>query len=206
MRKRLILILANLLISAGVVVGGVVVYEVVVTNLIAEQATKQQVEKLTARFAKSPVEVQPKKGEAFALITIDRLGEKVKNLPIIEGIDQSDLAKGVGHYPGTALPGQLGNFAIAGHRATNGEPFAKFEELRAGDKVRVETAAATYVYELTNDTMVKPKGTWVIDDVPSKPLAQPTERIITLTSCEPRWNATKRWIWWGNLVEVLPKN
>jgi sortase A len=54
--------------------------------------------------------------------------------------------------------------------------------------------------------MVKPKGTWVIDDVPGKPFAQPTERIITLTSCEPRWNATKRWIWWGTLVEVLPKN
>lgn len=206
MRKRLTLLLANLLIAAGVVVGGFVVYEVFVTNLIAEQDTKQQVDQLTKKFAESPAEVRPTKGEAFALITIDRLGDKVNKLPVIEGIDQSDLAKGVGHYPGTALPGQLGNFSIAGHRATHGEPFAKFEELRAGDKVRVETAAATYVYELTDDTMVKPKGTWVIDDVPGKPLAQPTERIITLTSCEPRWNATKRWIWWGTLVEVLPKS
>jgi sortase A len=205
-RKRLTLLLANLLIAAGVVVGGFVVYEVFITNLIAEQATKQQVDELTEKFAESPAEVSPTKGEAFALITIDRLGDKVNKLPVIEGIDQSDLAKGVGHYPGTALPGQLGNFSIAGHRATHGEPFAKFEELRAGDKVRVETAAATYVYELTDDTMVKPKGTWVIDDVPGKPLAQPTERIITLTSCEPRWNATKRWIWWGTLVEVLPKS
>jgi sortase A len=115
------------------------------------------------------------------------------------------LAKGVGHYPGTALPGEIGNFAVAGHRATHGEPFAKFEELRAGDQVLVETATATFVYELTEDTMVKPKGTWVIDDVPGEPLVEPTQRLLTLTSCEPRWNATKRWIWWGVLVEKLPK-
>jgi sortase A len=205
-RKRLTLIVANLLIAAGVVVAGFVVYEVAVSNWISQAETKAVATKLESSFETKRVDVVPKKGEAFALITIPRLGEKVNSLPVIEGIDQSDLAKGVGHYPGTALPGEIGNFAVAGHRATHGEPFAKFEELRSGDQVLVETATATYVYELTEDTMVKPKGTWVIDDVPGEPAAIPTQRLLTLTSCEPRWNATKRWIWWGVLVEKLPKS
>ena len=205
MRKRLTLIVANLLIAAGVAVGGYVVYEVAVSNWISQAETTAVATKLESTFETKRVDVVPTKGEAFALITIPRLGVKVNSLPVIEGIDQSDLAKGVGHYPGTALPGEVGNFAVAGHRATHGEPFAKFEELRAGDQVLVETATATYVYELTEDTMVKPKGTWVIDDVPGEPLVEPTQRLLTLTSCEPRWNATKRWIWWGVLVEKLPK-
>jgi sortase A len=196
---------ANLLIAAGVAVGGYVVYEVAVSNWISQAETTAVATKLESTFETKRVDVVPTKGEAFALITIPRLGVKVNSLPVIEGIDQSDLAKGVGHYPGTALPGEVGNFAVAGHRATHGEPFAKFEELRAGDQVLVETATATYVYELTEDTMVKPKGTWVIDDVPGEPLVEPTQRLLTLTSCEPRWNATKRWIWWGVLVEKLPK-
>jgi sortase A len=204
-RKRLTLIVANLLIAAGIVVAGFVVYEVAVSNWISQAETTAAATKLESTFKTKRVDVVPKKGEAFALITIPRLGEKVNSLPVIEGIDQSDLAKGVGHYPGTALPGEIGNFAVAGHRATHGEPFAKFEELRAGDQVLVETATATFVYELTEDTMVKPKGTWVIDDVPGEPLVEPTQRLLTLTSCEPRWNATKRWIWWGVLVEKLPK-
>ena len=205
MRKPLTLIVANLLIAAGVVVAGFVVYEVAVSNWISQAETTAAATKLESTFETKRVDVVPTKGEAFALITIPRLGEKVNSLPVIEGIDQSDLAKGVGHYPGTALPGEIGNFAVAGHRATHGEPFAKFEELRAGDQVLVETATATFVYELTEDTMVIPKGTWVIDDVPGEPLVEPTQRLLTLTSCEPRWNATKRWIWWGVLVEKLPK-
>ena len=60
-------------------------------------------------------------------------------MPVVEGVSLDDLAKGVGHYPKTVLPGEVGNFAVAGHRATHGEPFAYLDEVRKGDAVVVET-------------------------------------------------------------------
>ena len=63
-------------------------------------------------------------------------------MPIVQGVRLEDLAAGVGHYPATALPGRIGNFAVAGHRATNGEPFAALDQVRAGDAVVVETMSA----------------------------------------------------------------
>ena len=71
------------------------------------------------------------RGEAFALLRIPRLGEDYR-VPIVEGVSLEDLAAGVGHYPDTALPGEVGNFSVAGHRATNGEPFAYLDQLRNG--------------------------------------------------------------------------
>ncbi|MFP5282231.1 MAG: sortase domain-bontaining protein [Actinomycetes bacterium] len=54
----------------------------------------------------------------------------------------------MGHYPSTAGPGQVGNFALAGHRITHGQPFARLLELDRGDKVVVETRDAVYTYVL----------------------------------------------------------
>jgi sortase A len=135
-------------------------------------------------------------------VTIPALN--LKDFPLLQGIEESDLAKGIGHYPGTAMPGGLGNFAIAGHRAGNGEPFAEFEKLVAGDKIYVQTADATYVYSLEYDTKVKPSGTWVIDTNPKNMPVDNTRKLITLTTCDPKWNSTHRWVWWGSLSEIIP--
>jgi sortase A len=120
-----------------------------------------------------------------------------------------DLAQGLGHYPGTALPGQVGNFAIAGHRVTHGEPFRDFPELRPGDKVEVETSDAVYTYRLTSDPdnlVVQPQDTWVLDPIPGKPEGTPPDQArITLTTCAELFHTSDRMIAFGRLVDTERK-
>ncbi|MFG2554977.1 class E sortase, partial [Streptomyces sp. NPDC048581] len=87
----------------------------------------------------------PDWSQAYAILTIPRLHLRV---PVAEGVSKSGvLNKGyVGHYPGTGQPGQAGNFALAGHRNTHGEPFRYINRLAPKDTVRVETRSATYTY------------------------------------------------------------
>jgi sortase A len=126
-------------------------------------------------------------------------------MPVVSGVGEVQLAQGIGHYPSTALPGQVGNFAVAGHRATNGEPLRDIDRLQVGDEVIVETRDTWYVYTLERDEIVLPTDTWVIEPVPGQPGAEPTQELITLTTCNPRWASTERWIWWGSLTETIPK-
>lgn len=144
---------------------------------------------------------QPEVGRPFALMYIPRLKDSVWGTPVLEGTSLDELAKGIGHYVGTALPGEIGNFATAAHRATHGEPFRDFDQLRKGDQVIVETKGGWFVYELDKDRIVTPTDVWVIEPVPGEPDATPTEALITLTTCNPRWASTERWVWWGYLVE-----
>jgi sortase A len=119
-----------------------------------------------------------------------------------------ELAQGVVHYKHTALPGQVGNFAVAGHRATHGQPFADLNKVRPGDKVIVETQDAVYTYVVDNDpnrTIVLPTDVWVIEPVPHHPGVTPTQALITLTTCNPRWNSSHRMIVFGHLVSTRVK-
>lgn len=137
-------------------------------------------------------------GKGFAFLHIPRLGEDYQ-VPVVEGVRASDLARGVGHYPKTAAPGQIGNFAVAGHRATNGEPFRTLDRMRKGDAVVVETRNTWLTYVVDSTRIVRPSDTWVIDPVPGKPGAKPTERLLTLTTCHPRWASTYRLIVFAHL-------
>ena len=87
------------------------------------------------------------KGEASALIRIPKFGKKYV-VPVLEGTSTRVLARGFGHFAETAHPGQVGNYALAGHRVTHGEPLRRMPELRPGDRVIVETVAHTYTYRL----------------------------------------------------------
>jgi sortase A len=143
-------------------------------------------------------------GKGFAFLHIPRLG-KNWTVPVVEGVDLPDLARGVGHYPDTARPGQIGNFAVAGHRATNGEPFATLDRMRAGDFVVAETRSRWFTYVVDRTEIVEPDSTWVLDPVPGKPGATPTQALLTLTTCNPRWASTQRLIVFGHLQESLSK-
>ena len=77
------------------------------------------------------------------MIIIKKIGV---NWAVVEGVQLTDIAKGPGHYPGTPLPGQIGNAAIAGHRTTHGAPFYRVDELVPGDQIVVKTLAGTYTY------------------------------------------------------------
>ena len=95
-------------------------------------------------------------GNAIGLLRVPRFGDDYE-VPIIKGGDllgakgDKALAEGVAWYEPGGKPGEIGNFAIAGHRVTHGEPFRKFLELREGDKVFVETRRKLYTYVLRND-------------------------------------------------------
>ncbi len=199
-------VVANVLIAVGIIGAAGIAYQVWGTNLTSAVLAEQERSALKQEFSQPakliPSLVEPEASKSFALVTIPALN--LKDFPLVQGIEESDLAKGIGHYPGTAMPGGLGNFAIAGHRAGNGEPFAEFEKLVAGDKIYVQTADATYVYSLEYDTKVKPSGTWVIDKNPKNMPVDNTRKLITLTTCDPKWNSTHRWVWWGSLSEIIP--
>jgi len=148
---------------------------------------------------------EPAYGKGFGLLYIPRLRDKVWGLPISQGTGKDVLARGAGHYVGTAMPGGVGNFAIAAHRSTHDEPFANFPDLQAGDKVYVRTQQWWYVYTLRkDDSTLSPTDVWVVDPVPGSPGATPTQKLLTMTTCTPRYGSTGRWAWWGELTAYSP--
>ena len=157
-------------------------------------------------------------GDNVAILYIPRLGSGTgesgpdeshpgdTGIPVLEGVGLDILNKATGHYPGTALPGQVGNFAVAGHRKTHGEPFRHLDEMRAGDLVYVETAQDWYTYRIDADpVIVQPTDLAVVDPVPGEPGVRPTQDLITLTTCNPWWSSTQRMIVTGRLIATRPR-
>ncbi|GAA2617647.1 class E sortase [Actinomadura fulvescens] len=143
-------------------------------------------------------------GKGLAMIRIPRFGPKYRFV-IIEGVDLADLRKGPGHYPGSALPGEVGNFVVSGHRTTYSAPFNRASELRTGDKILIDTRQKQYVYEVTGKRIVKPSAVEVTAPVPFKPKDSPSKRLITLTTCHPKYSAAERLVIFGELAGELPR-
>jgi sortase A len=144
-------------------------------------------------------------GKPFALIKIPAFGAAWQ-FAVVQGSGLPQLALGPGHVPGTALPGQLGNFAVAGHRVTAGNPFWSLPSLRGGDMVDVETISGTYEYKVTGKPVwVVPTDTAMLAPVPGHPGQAPGRRLISLITCDPPWTGTNRVIATGVLVRTLPR-
>jgi sortase A len=116
-----------------------------------------------------------------------------------EGVDLGTLAEGPGRYPDSHLPGEPGVVAVAGHRATHGEPFAHLDRLGPGDDVVLEVRDAVYTYTVRETRLVQPADTWVLQPRPG------IERGLTLTTCHPRWGRSQRLIVWAEQTGVEPK-
>lgn len=141
----------------------------------------------------------------FAFIRIPAFGPNWR-FTVIQGTSLAQLNTSPGHVPGTQLPGQVGNFVVAAHRVTAGNPFWSLPSLRAGDAVCVDTEYDTYVYKVTGSPVeVLPTDVAVLDPAPGDPGARPTQRLITLITCDPPWTGTHRVIVTGVLVEVKPR-
>lgn len=140
-------------------------------------------------------------GDAFAIVRVPRFGADYAR-PLVEGTSADELARGLGHYVGTAGPGEVGNFAIAGHRTTFGKPLAEIDRLQRGDRVVVETSAGWTVYAVTTHDIVRPAQSEVIAPVPGDRAATPTRAVLTLTACHPRFSAEFRWVTHADLVET----
>ena len=198
--------LGYILISVAIYAVAVIGYRLIWTNYVAEQDAKSKTISIREEWNTPNVEATTKPSAGFAFLYIPRLRDSVWELPISQGIDSTQLETGTGHYPKSALPGESGNFAVAGHRSGNGEPFADFDRLQQGDRIVIETKDKWFVYVLDQDIEVKPDEVWVLDPNPAG-LASTVgnDKLITLTTCTPRYGTTGRWIWWGHLVEELPK-
>ncbi|MFF0431910.1 class E sortase [Streptomyces sp. NPDC004327] len=141
----------------------------------------------------------------YAVLRIPRLSLTV---PVAPGVGKrSVLDQGyVGHYPGTGAPGRTGNFALAGHRNTHGEPFRHLNRLRPGDTVSVRTRDGTYEYRVDRVLpQTSPHDTGVIAPVP-RSLYRPgygyddIGSYLTLTTCTPEFTSRYRLVVWAKLV------
>ena len=134
----------------------------------------------------------------FGTLIVPRFGADYTR-PIAEGVGLEDVLnkRGVGHYPGTQMPGEIGNFALAAHRTGWGSPFLDVNKLQLGDSIYIETEDGWYRYVFRSLEYVSPTGVGVLDPVPQESGATPTDRIITLTSCNPLNSVSERIIAYG---------
>lgn len=153
------------------------------------------------------VAADPQVGTGFATLYVPRFGADYVR-PIGEGISLASVLNnpdlGIGHYPETQLPGELGNFALAAHRTTWGAPFKQVADLRVGDKLYVQTSDGWYTYAFRTLEYVWPTGVGVLEPVPQAPGVEPLDRVITLTSCNPMFSAAERIIAYGVLEHWQP--
>ncbi len=210
--------LGQTLITLGVVVLLFCVYELYFTTLYTDQQQSQLGDSLakawqqpvpTAKPGLKPIAVDF--GQGIAVIHIPRIGITGSPRPnghawvVVEGVGHEDLKKGPGHYPGTAKPGAVGNVVISGHRTTYGAPFNRVDELHAGDAIVLETRDTWFTYRLTSEQIVSPSAVEVTYAVPGQRGAVPTKRLLTLTTCNPKYSATQRLIVHALLESALPK-
>ena len=150
----------------------------------------------------------PAMNESFANLIVPRLGADFKR-PIAEGVGNAVLnnaSLGTGHYPTTAMPGGIGNLALSAHRTAYGGSFHNIHQLVVGDAIFVETKDGWYKYVFRSLEYVKPTGVGVILPVPQRPEAQATERLITLTTCNPFLSSAERIIAYGVYDSWYPRS
>jgi sortase A len=193
--------LGQTLITAGVVILLFVGYELWWTGLTTRHYQHQLLGTLERQWAHGTTIKNPPLGSALAILRIPRLGKSYK-FAVVQGTSTADLIKGPGHYPGTAMPGQLGNFAVAGHRTTYLHPFYDINELAVGDPIVIETRTMWFTYRVQDipgtsaryQETVSPSDVSVAYPVPDQPNPAriPTQRVLTFTSCNPRYSAAQR--------------
>ncbi|MER6200948.1 class E sortase [Streptomyces sp. NPDC001586] len=139
-------------------------------------------------------------GRAFAEMYVPRFGpDWVK--PVLEGTDTELLKRGLGHYAGTARLGATGNFSVAGHRRTYGDPFKDFPELRTGDEVILKDESTWYTYTVRGGPLrTLPTQVGVVAPVPERSPFTTPGRYLTLTTCDPEWGHSHRLVVWAELT------
>lgn len=194
-------VLGELLITFGVVILLFAVYELKITDLRTASTQRGLQSDLQQAWAgDGPARpngpdptVTPQVGEPLAVMRVPRLGADYSRV-VVEGVGRDDLKKGPGHYPGTALPGAVGNSVVSGHRTTYGAPFSNVDRLRPGDVIDVQVRYRTYHYRVTGTRIVSPDAREVLLPVPYQPGAAAKDRLLTLTTCNPKYSAAQRLI------------
>ncbi|MEU9607629.1 class E sortase [Streptomyces sp. NPDC048057] len=204
--------MGELFITCGVLMLLFVTYQLWWTNVRAGMEVSKEKDRIAQSFKDEERAAGAfKPGEGFAIMYIPKLDVVV---PVAETIDKEKvLDRGmVGHYAEgklkTAMPSDTtGNFAVAGHRNTHGEPFRYINRLKPGDPIVVETRDAYYTYEMASILpQTAPSNISVLDPVPRGSGFDGPGRYLTMTTCTPEFTSTYRMIVWGKMVEERPRS
>ncbi|MFG2132563.1 class E sortase [Streptomyces sp. NPDC048751] len=210
---------SELCITVGALIVLLVVYVLFWTGVQADRVMDDQIDDLQDQWARQDTRPAPsaaapgatpsvtaayRSGEPFAIMYIPRLGF-TWNKPVLEGTTTGTLKKGLGHYAKTARLGEPGNFSVAGHRRTYGDPFKDFPRLRRGDAVVLTDGSTWFTYRIDKGPYkTVPSDIEVIDPVPRKSGYTRPGRYLTLTTCDPEWGHSHRLIVWAHLDSTQP--
>jgi sortase A len=140
-------------------------------------------------------------GWAIARLYIPRLRN---DWVVVEGVAARDIQYAPGHYPRSAEPGEVGNFAVAGHR--NPAIFWDLDKMKVGDPIVVETRSTFFIYHVTDNRIVKPNQVEVVAPVPNRPGVNPSTAMLTITTCNPKWDNYERLIVHAELDHSQPRS
>lgn len=203
---------SELCITVGALIVLFVVYVLYWTGVQAASASAGQIDTLQREWTGTPVRTAapaPRAapyapGRGIAVMYVPRLGKDWK-WPVLQGTEVGTLKKGLGHYAGTARLGATGNFAVAGHRRTYGDPFKDFPRLRKGDAIVLTDGTTWFTYRVDRTPhRTVPTDVGVIDPVPAKSGFDGPGRYLTLTTCEPEWGSSHRLVVWAHLDATRP--
>ncbi|MFE9256457.1 class E sortase [Streptomyces sp. NPDC006879] len=207
-------------LTVGTLIVLFVAYLLLWTGVRAEQSMTAELERLRDRWPTGPAAAPgtarrapsepPPGGEAyppgrpFAEMHIPRFGTHWTK-PVLQGTGADVLKRGLGHYPGSGQLGVEGNFAVAGHRRTHGDPFKDFPRLRPGDAVVLNDGVTWFTYRVANRPLrITPQEVDVLDPVPAKSGFRAPGKYLTLTTCEPEWGHSHRLVVWARLTAADP--
>lgn len=199
-------VLGELMMTVGVILLLFVVWQLWWTTLQVQPGMQQRVADFeranpvndqivsveNQRTDPPPVVAPVAYGETFGVLHVPKWNMAI---PITQGVGSDVIDVGdAGHYPQTQMPGEVGNFALAGHRRSYGNNFRQVHIMEQGDPIVVETDDAFLVYEVTDHEIVLPHQTEVLFPVPNQRDAIPTQRIMTMTTCDPEYGSSHRFI------------
>ena len=207
----------ELCITAGLVLILFVVWQLWWTDIQANRDNEVLADELSQDWANQdpnelpddpdePVVADPVgKNEAFGIFYIPRFGDDYYRT-VAEGVDLEPVLNrmGVGRYPNSAMPGEVGNFSIAGHRVTYGKPLNQIANLRPGDEIIVQTKDGFYTYTFRNFDIILPDAVEVLSPVPDAPDFKGKDRILTMTACNPMFSARERYVAYAELTDWTP--
>jgi sortase A len=143
----------------------------------------------------------PAPGQPIGQITIPRIGA---DFYMVEGVELRYLQQGPGHFPGTPLPGQAGNAAVAGHRTTYKAPFNRIDELEPGDPITITTLQGTFTYSVLpqpgENPGDPPQGHRIVSPSAVEILDDKGDNRLTLMACNPKYSAAQRIVVEAQLV------
>lgn len=208
-------IIGELLLTIGILIGLFIIWQVWWTSVLARAHAAEVIDDLgfshsdvtlddsALRAAGAPMPEGVPDG-VWGVLYLPTL-DGTHAIPIAEGTTSRTLDAGyAGHYEGTAQVGQIGNFSLAAHRLAFGDAFMYLDRLNPGDPIIIETRDTWYVYTMSEQEIVQPSQVEVIAPVPGSPGEEPTEAMITLTTCHPLWNNYERLIVHGTLQYWAP--